>query len=129
MSAHRWSLPFVLGLWVLLLAFDTGSEIAFKIGSDHVAGLDFGLDWAWAVASSPWIVSGVAGQTGAFVVWLMILHRTPLSFAYPATALTYVTIMLASWLILNEEIDAWRWLGVTIIVAGVVMLGGRRRDP
>ena len=58
----------------------------------------------------------------SFVAWLVVLSRLNLSLAYPALAMTYAIIPLASWLILDEPISALHWAGIGVIVVGVVMV-------
>ena len=55
-------------------------------------------------------------------VWLAVLSRTSLSFAYPFASLTYVLILLADRFILNEPVPGLRYAGVACIVAGIVLV-------
>lgn len=53
------------------------------------------------------------------LLWLYILSRVKISFAYPIQALAFPIVLIASSLIFREEIPINRWIGVVIIVAGV----------
>ena len=55
-------------------------------------------------------------------VWLIVLSRTSLSFAYPFASLTYVLILLFDRLVLQEPISALRYGGVALIIAGLVLI-------
>ncbi len=55
-------------------------------------------------------------------MWLAVLSRTSLSFAYPFAALTYVLIVLFDLFVLHERIPALRWGGVAFIVLGIVLV-------
>jgi len=55
-------------------------------------------------------------------VWLIVLSRTSLSFAYPFASLTYVLILLFDRLVLQEPISALRYTGVALIIAGLVLI-------
>ncbi|HEX2267419.1 MAG TPA: glycosyltransferase, partial [Actinomycetota bacterium] len=55
-------------------------------------------------------------------VWLIVLSRTSLSFAYPFASLTYVLILLFDRLVLNEPISALRYGGVALIIAGLLLI-------
>lgn len=63
---------------------------------------------------------------GTFVVsaavWLIVLSRAPLSFAYPFASLTYVLILLFDRLVLHQPISGVRYAGVALIVAGLVLI-------
>lgn len=59
-----------------------------------------------------------AATTG---LWLYILSRVPISFAYPIQALAFPLVLLASMLIFKESISVTRWIGVLVIVCGVMI--------
>lgn len=56
------------------------------------------------------------------VVWLFVLSRTSLSFAYPFAALTYLLIVLVDRFVLHEAVPALRWTGVACIMIGIVLV-------
>lgn len=56
------------------------------------------------------------------VVWLFVLSRVSLSFAYPFAALTYLLIVLVDRFVLHEHVPPLRWLGVALIMGGIVMV-------
>jgi drug/metabolite transporter (DMT)-like permease len=74
---------------------------------------------AAAVTPAVWVGLGLFGL--AAVVWLSVLSRAALSFAYPFAALTYVVIVLYDAL-RNEPTGALRWGGVALIMAGIVLV-------
>ena len=55
-------------------------------------------------------------------VWLAVLSRASLSFAYPFASLTYVLILLADRFVLHEQIPPLRWAGVFCIMVGIVLV-------
>ncbi|MDP8955881.1 MAG: glycosyltransferase [Actinomycetota bacterium] len=55
-------------------------------------------------------------------VWLIVLSRTSLSFAYPFASLTYVLILVFDRLVLKEPISALRYGGVALIIAGLFLI-------
>ncbi|HEX9123966.1 MAG TPA: multidrug resistance protein [Actinomycetota bacterium] len=56
------------------------------------------------------------------VVWLGVLSRTSLSFAYPFAALTYVLILLFDRFVLDETVPPLRWAGVAFIAIGIFLI-------
>jgi drug/metabolite transporter (DMT)-like permease len=111
-------------LWVLLLLSDTGGQLFLKLGSASVVGVPFGPDWVIHAVTAPWVLAGIVCYASSFLLWMVILNQSSLSFAFPVTALVYISVLLASWLTLGETIDMWRWAGVAIILIGVFVLGG-----
>lgn len=57
------------------------------------------------------------------VSWLIVISRVPLSFAYPFVGITYVLLVLFSKFVLKEQVPSLRWLGVALIVTGIVLVG------
>ncbi len=102
------------------------AQLTLKSGMNRVADRvgELRLDAAGlrAVASTPLVWLGLALFGLSAVVWLAVLSRTSLSFAYPFAALTYVLIVLFDLLVLHEEIPALRWGGVAFIVLGIVLV-------
>ncbi len=75
-----------------------------------------------AVAGTPVVWIGLALFGLSAVVWLVVLSRASLSFAYPFAALTYVLIVLFDVFVLDESVPGLRWAGVALIVAGIVLV-------
>ncbi len=80
------------------------------------------LKSAIRVAREPFIWGGLALFGISAAVWIVVLSRVSLSFAYPFAALTYVIIVLFDRLILNEYVPAVRWGGVLLIMTGIVLV-------
>lgn len=56
------------------------------------------------------------------VVWLVVLSKVSLSFAYPFASLTYVLILLFDRFALDQPVVGLRWIGVALIIAGIVLI-------
>lgn len=56
------------------------------------------------------------------ILWLFVLRSLPLSQAFPALGLTFALVPLASHQLLKEEVVLSQWLGIAIIVAGVILV-------
>lgn len=55
-------------------------------------------------------------------IWLLVLSKADLNFAFSADSMHYIFIAFASWLILKEKFSPLRWLGTALIVAGIVIV-------
>jgi len=75
-----------------------------------------------AVASTPAVWLGLVLFGLSALVWLAVLSRASLSFAYPFAALTYVLIVAFDRLALHESVPAVRWGGVALIIAGIFLV-------
>jgi len=56
------------------------------------------------------------------IVWVLVLRRIALSVAYPFMSLVFALNLLAAWLIFGEPILPQHIIGITVIIAGVVIL-------
>jgi len=74
------------------------------------------------VATTPAVWLGLVLFGLSAVVWLGVLSRTSLSFAYPFAALTYVLILLFDKLALHDSVPPLRWAGVAFIAAGIFLI-------
>jgi drug/metabolite transporter (DMT)-like permease len=75
-----------------------------------------------AVAATPAVVGGLALYVASAVSWIYVLSRTELSFAYPFLAVSYVAVTVAAVLGLKERFSVVQWLGVALVVSGVVIV-------
>ena len=75
-----------------------------------------------------WWVVGLALMIYGFLFgyYLWILRWVPLSTLYPAyTGLSVALVMLLGVFYFNEPAGSREWLGLGLIVAGVLMIGAR----
>ena len=57
------------------------------------------------------------------VLWTMALRLLDVSVAFPAGSLCFVFVALLSRLWLQEQVGLERWIGVGLILGGVVVIG------
>lgn len=69
-----------------------------------------------------------AAMTGLLIyglgtlLWIYAVSQKNISFLYPLTALTYVTVALGGKFMFGEAISGQRWVGIAVVVIGVGML-------
>jgi drug/metabolite transporter (DMT)-like permease len=72
----------------------------------------------------PWVALGVV----LLIVWqlsrMALLSWADLSYVVPVTAVGYVVVALLGRVFLDERITMARWVGIVLIVAGVMLVGG-----
>ena len=78
-----------------------------------------------AVLGNPWLPVGVTLHVLALGLWLIGLRQVALSIAYPFIALGLVLVSLLSWSVLGEQLRAAQWLGIVLIVTGVLVVAAR----
>ncbi|MBN3897882.1 MAG: EamA family transporter [Nostoc sp.] len=56
------------------------------------------------------------------ILWLYVLRTIPLSQAFPVLGLMYALIPIASHYLLKEEVIFSQWLGISVIITGVILV-------
>lgn len=74
------------------------------------------------IATSPWIILGLAIYATATFFWLIALSRVELAYAYPFASLSYVFMLASAWLLLGEKVGPTRLGGVVLILFGVLVI-------
>jgi drug/metabolite transporter (DMT)-like permease len=74
------------------------------------------------IGTNPFVIGGLAIYVSGTLFWLMALSRVDLSFAYPFASLSYVVMLVASWLLFRENISGMRLLGTLVIGLGVFLI-------
>ena len=90
-----------------------------QVGSLQIQSLVEIGTLAWRVFSTPLVILGLACYGVGTLVWLGVLSRLDLGFAYPMLALSYVLVPLMAQVFLGEKIPIARLVGIGIIVVGV----------
>lgn len=57
------------------------------------------------------------------VFFVVALKHGELSVLYPMIATQYIWVSVLSSKLLKEKINLWKWLGITFIIFGVVLIG------
>ena len=104
--------------FVLMIACTVVGNIFMKLGAS-VPLVDrplFGIV-AWQSCA------GVAVFAGAVIIYSILLQWMPLNVAQSFSAFQFVAVIIASAWFLGEPISGARWLGIVLIVAGILAVG------
>ncbi|MDT8068947.1 MAG: EamA family transporter [Terriglobia bacterium] len=91
----------------------------------HLSHLFFAL-------TNPFIILGIVSLIIFMWSYMTALSFADLSYVLPATAISYVLMVLLSIFWLHEHVSPQRWSGVVLIVIGVGIVAGgpsRTEDP
>lgn len=106
----------------------TGGQLLLRAGMERVGYIGANrvakpLTLAVQIASEPRVLIGLVLFAISAVMWLVVLSRIPLSLAYPFAGLTYVFVVVFSKFALKEDVPGIRWLGLVLIVSGIILVG------
>jgi drug/metabolite transporter (DMT)-like permease len=123
----------LIAMILLSVGLASIAQLTLKSGMNQVTEANGGA-LALSGSSLRLIASNVTVWIGlvlfglSAVAWLFVLSRTSLSFAYPFAALTYLVIVLVDLFWFKEEVPPLRWLGVGLIMAGIVLVARTAPD-
>ncbi|MEO8739622.1 MAG: transporter [Casimicrobiaceae bacterium] len=109
-------------LWAALIGFDTTAQLLFKVAAQTLDSPELSWRWLHMIAQSGAFWIAALCLTLTFPIWMLILRRSQLNLAFPATALTYVGVIGGSQLVFGESINAVQYAGIVVIVVGVALL-------
>lgn len=72
---------------------------------------------------SPWLWAACLSMGLGLLVWLAVLQRLEAGVAYSMLSLNFVLVTLVARYLFREAADGRHWLGVVLIVAGVIAMG------
>lgn len=113
-------------LILLSIFLSTAAQILVKFGAKGVR-LDFS-SWSHFVTTITGIIKNFPVMSGlilygiSFLAWVKVLSQVELSYAYPMVSISYVIIILFSYLFFKENITPARIIGVLLIIIGVIFV-------
>ena len=122
-----WILGGVLLNALAQLLLKAGAASAGPISG--TAGASVLLRVATGLVQHPAILGGLACYAISVVVWIVALSRVEVSIAYPMLSVGYVVNAVFAWWLFGEEVNVQRWLGMVVIVGGVVLVARSGSTP
>lgn len=115
--------------WVLSgVLLNAVAQLLLKAGAATVGpiAMSDGSAALWRTAGGlalhPGIIGGLACYAISVVVWIVALSRVEVSIAYPMLSIGYVVNALLAWWLFHEQVNMQRWLGIGVIIAGVILV-------
>ena len=113
-------LPFRLSLGLAIaITLDTATQMIWKSAVADLPDAESLWDLALAALQQPRFLLVVAMMLAQFGNWMLVLKHSDLSFAHAVTALSYVTVAIASVLWMGEHGSPLQTIGIALIMAGV----------
>lgn len=115
--------PIAVALFSILLGA-TG-QFLFRLGMVEYGKVTVTGIWRQlgSILLTPAILLGFACFGVSSILWLVVISRWELSYAYPLVSLGYVIAIGYGTLLLHEELTLPKILGCLLILAGMSVLG------
>jgi len=116
-------------IYILLLTgvlLNTAAQLLLKHAMNSIGYFVF--SWAniipigMKVALNPFIIGGLSCYVLSVVVWLLVLSRVEVSFAYPLLSIGYIVNAIIASMWLGETLSMMRVSGIGVIILGVILI-------
>ncbi|MGQ9688409.1 MAG: EamA family transporter [Desulfobaccales bacterium] len=116
----------VLGLILLDVALNVAGQLSLKFGMSKMGNFSLTLPALSGVffraAINPYIILGLFCYGMGFLVWLIVLAKAEVSYAYPMISLGYVFTAVLAWQLFGENLTLIRFAGILITCLGVFII-------
>lgn len=120
------SVLFIIFLIFLTSVFDTVNQLFLKSSIDsletNINSIKKAFLFVLHLIRIPRVWLGFFFCCISLVIWLFVLSKADLNFAFSADSMHYILIAFTSRLFLKEKVGLRRWLGTVLIVAGIILL-------
>lgn len=117
MSIIKWLPLFIAGA-----IMESTTQLCLKKGA-IIHKETTGFTYYLKLIKNKWVIIGILAYIIEMIIWIILLSYIPLSIAFPLTGLQKIIIVFFSVLVLKEKVNRLEWLGVGIIVIGIVLIG------
>ncbi|QNB47346.1 EamA family transporter [Thermanaerosceptrum fracticalcis] len=101
-------------------------QVILKIGANKLGNLSLSLPTlshdVIRVAKIPEIVLGFFFFGLSSLLWIKVLTKAELSYAYPMVSLGYIIVALISYFLFNERFTFSKIIGMAMVITGVIVL-------
>jgi len=120
------SLVYIILLIVATSICDTISQLFLKNSinslSFNIMGIKKLFGFLIRLVIIPWVWVGFLFSILSLFLWLFVLSKVELNFAFSVDSMHYIFIAFASMLVLKERVGPGRWLGTILIVIGIALV-------
>ena len=120
--------PLLVIIFLIFLSdiCDTISQLVLK---SSINSLDWEIDsiskairLVFRLGKIPFVWLGLIFSVLSLLIWLFVLTKSDLNFAFSLDSMRYVLIAVASMIFLKEKIGPVRWAGICAVVCGIVLV-------
>jgi multidrug transporter EmrE-like cation transporter len=113
-------------LILLGVLLNAAAQLLLKAGMTQIGHFEFSLANAMPIGMRVMgnipIISGLTLYVVSVGVWLLVLSRVPVSYAYPMLSIGYIVNAIAAYYLFGEPLTSMRMLGIFIIISGVYLV-------
>lgn len=111
------------------MCFDTTAQVGLKFAAESISPARLDAAWLGRVFLEPWVYLAIGCYLGAFATWIRLLRHVPVGVAFAASHLEIVSVLIVSYLWLDESVSLAQATGALLILLGVGVLACFERRP
>ncbi len=116
----------ILALILLDVALNVVGQLFLKYGMSQFGNFSLSLTALPPVflkaATNLHVILGLFCYGLGFLVWLIVLAKADVSYAYPLISLGYVFTAILAWVLIGEAVTLTRMTGILVICLGVFLV-------
>jgi drug/metabolite transporter (DMT)-like permease len=116
----------VLALISLDVVLNVAGQLSLKYGMSQIGNFSISLSTLPPVflkaATNPNVLLGLVCYGLGFMVWLIVLAKAEVSYAYPLISLGYVFTAILARLMFGEAVSITRMAGILVTCVGVFLI-------
>lgn len=113
-----------MGLLAVAFILAAG-QLLFKVSADRVPLVDRVSDLRHLLLD-PVLWAALVLYGVATVLWVLLLQRVQLTYAYPFAALAFVLVPFGAAVFFGEKLNPSFFIGAALIIAGICVTGASR---
>lgn len=111
-------------LLLVSVAFGATGQFLFKVGMQSYGQVSAvgAFRHLTSIIITPQVFSGFVLFGLSSVLWLSVISKSQLSYAYPMVSMGYVLTLIMSRVFLNEQVGFYKIIGTILIISGVLFI-------
>ena len=100
-------------------------QVLVKLGASKLDinfSIDHLLNTIISILKNFPLMLGIISYGVSFLLWIKVLSKVELSYAYPMVSLGYIIVLIFSYVLFKENITYLRVLGILFIIVGVLFV-------
>jgi len=122
----REGIALILFLIVLTSICDTISQLFLKFSINsldlHINTIQKAIGFIITLIKIPRLWVSFIFSTLSLFIWLFVLSKADLNFAFSLDSMHYIFIAIGSMFVLKEKIGIIRWMGIASIAVGIILV-------
>lgn len=109
---------------VMTVCLNTAGQFMMKAGINKIGKIELSrfVEYIPRIATSGFVLGGFFAYAVSAALWIVILSRAELSWAFPMVSLSYVLTAILSPMLLGETFSVQRFIGILVICLGVFIV-------